>query len=471
MATWTTAPNKGLQIQFYLNGKRYREGLGVPDTKEKRREFNPLRNAITSAEVMAERGDCEELAKLCPRNRDKFVDHGLLKQGATSAVFTVSDLLDLVERDYQKRDLSNARHIVSTIKPLRATALFHNLLAQNLTSQQVNKYVYERQKAGYAKGTINAELAVLIRGFTIAVKELGILASKPYIKKFGKNDLNNARKGFFERAQLDAFKAKLPQYLHVLLEIAYLTGWRKSELLSRKWKHVDFGPDGCLRLDPGETKNGEGRNFPLRLSGLRTLLEEHYQATVNQGRVVALRPEDRYLFHRDGERIKGFRKAWAHACRELGMPVQYKVRGPFLNKSFDDLDKALAAAGIKPDSPAANKIAEALDEDRAVTHGEYRFRTQDRLFHDLRRTAVRNLELAGIPRVAAKKLTGHLTDSVYERYAIVDKKTVDMAVDKYDAYLNAANHWTGKVAAGGTDRQVSQIIAQPDSVNRKSSAT
>jgi integrase len=65
-----------------------------------------------------------------------------------------------------------------------------------------------------------------------------------------------------------------------------------------------------------------------------------------------------------GDRILGFRKAWATACRK---------------------------AGVK-----------------------------DRLRHDCRRTAARNLIRAGIPQVVAMKLTGHETDSVFRRYAITD---------------------------------------------------
>jgi len=43
----------------------------------------------------------------------------------------------------------------------------------------------------------------------------------------------------------------------------YITGWRvKSEILTRQWAHVDFH-SGWLRLEPGETKNAEGRQFPL----------------------------------------------------------------------------------------------------------------------------------------------------------------------------------------------------------------
>src|SRR5947199_1778054 len=45
----------------------------------------------------------------------------------------------------------------------------------------------------------------------------------------------------------------------------------------------------------------------------------------------------------------------------------------------------------------------------------------ERLPHDFRRTAVRNLERAGVPRSTAMKMIGHRTESIYRRYAIVDE--------------------------------------------------
>ena len=48
-------------------------------------------------------------------------------------------------------------------------------------------------------------------------------------------------------------------------------------------------------------------------------------------------------------------------------------------------------------------------------------RVPGRLPHDLRRTAIRNLERAGVPRTAAMKMVGHRTEAVYRRYAIADE--------------------------------------------------
>lgn len=96
---------------------------------------------------------------------------------------------------------------------------------------------------------------------------------------------------------------------------------------------------------------------------LRAVLEaqrEHTRAVERQtGRIVP------WVFHRDGQPIRDFRKSWQTACRRAGVP--------------------------------------------------------GRLRHDFRRTAVRNLERSRVPRSAAMAMTGHQTESVYRRYAIVDE--------------------------------------------------
>jgi site-specific recombinase XerD len=52
------------------------------------------------------------------------------------------------------------------------------------------------------------------------------------------------------------------------------------------------------------------------------------------------------------------------------------------------------------------------------------------LFHDLRRSAVRNLVRAGIAQVVAQQLTGHMTASIFKRYAIVDETLLTEAGDR-----------------------------------------
>jgi len=60
-----------------------------------------------------------------------------------------------------------------------------------------------------------------------------------------------------------------------------------------------------------------------------------------------------------------------------------------------------------------------------------------RIPHDFRRTAVRNLERAGVPRSVAMQLTGHKTESVYRRYAIVSESDLAEGVAKLAALYQA----------------------------------
>ena len=183
------------------------------------------------------------------------------------------------------------------------------------------------------------------------------------------------RQGFVEHADFSRLLSHLLADLQAPLEAAYSTGWRlASEILTRQWKHVDFKA-GWLRLEPGETKNGDGRMFPLTPE-LRAVLERQRELTEalqrKQGRIIP------WIFHRRGEPIRQIQKDW---------------------------NKAMRAAGLNGQIP-----------------------------HDLRRTAVRNLERAGVPRSAAMKLVGHKTESIYRRYAITDEAMLQEAGAKLSAF-------------------------------------
>jgi integrase len=61
----------------------------------------------------------------------------------------------------------------------------------------------------------------------------------------------------------------------------------------------------------------------------------------------------------------------------------------------------------------------------------------DLIPHDFRRSAVRNLVRSGLHRTVAKKVTGHKSDGVFERYNITDERDMFLAAKTQEEYLKA----------------------------------
>jgi integrase len=151
-----------------------------------------------------------------------------------------------------------------------------------------------------------------------------------------------------------------------------LTGWRVGEALRLKWAEVEFDV-GVVRLRPGTTKNREGRVFPFAaLPELEVLLRRQRERTETVEK--ATHQIVGHVFHRTGQPIKCYKRAWNRACKEAGVPHLW--------------------------------------------------------VHDLRRSAVRRLIRSGVPQAVAMQITGHKTASVFRRYGIITESDLTEAVKK-----------------------------------------
>lgn len=281
---------------------------------------------------------------------------------------TFDDAAKDLEADYTANERKTIEHLQRRIKK-HLKPYFGGRRLSDISTIDIRAFTKERLNAGAAPAEVNRELAALKKMFSLAVKA-GRLYMRPHIPMLTER---NVRKGFLEPDQFEAVKAHLPKALQPVLTFAYLTGWRlASEVLPLEWRHVDK-VGRVVRLDPGTTKSGEGRAYPFTaaIEALLKAQEAEHERLKKGGKIVAL-----VFPRRSGKQIQSVRGAWKSACTKAGVP--------------------------------------------------------GRLLHDMRRSAVRNLERDGVSRSAAMAMVGHKTESIYRRYAIVDASALRDAAAKID---------------------------------------
>lgn len=341
-------------LRYYRNGKRHEESSGTTKKTEALRLLRLREGAVAKGEPVT----------------------------AKVGRVTFDEAAQAVVTDYRVNKKKTLAQVERRIR-LHLEPYFGGRRLSSITKDDAMAYAEHRQKEGAANGTINRELTILKRAFNLAV-ESGKAMHKPTIKMLHED---NIRTGFFERADFEAVRENLPEHLRGLVTFLYLTGVRLGEALSLQWRQVDREAKS-VRLDPGSvTKSRDGRVLPYgALPELEAVLEAAWKQHQELAKEGTLCP---FVFHRQGERIGSFYKAWRTACRDAGIP--------------------------------------------------------GRIVHDFRRTALRNLVRAGVPEAVAMKISGHKTRSAFERYNIVDERDLEDALGALAGKEKGKTEGSGRV--------------------------
>lgn len=383
--------------------------------------------------VESSQTDNEKKARKLLRNRETDIDRGLPVTADVGRLRFDKAAEDL-ENEYTVNNRRSLDELKRRIKK-HLSPFFGGRRMSTITSADVNAYVAQRLatpivtgqgdaaiERQVSNGEINRELTALKRMFTLA-RQAGKLLHQPHIKMLTER---NARSGFFEVEQFRSVCDHLPAALQPVVRFAYVTGWRiDSEILPLEWRQINFDERltpsqqlaGTIRLDPGTTKNDEGRVFPFteELSAVLVAQLAEHDRLKKAGEV------QRWVFFRMVAEKRGgkkhpkpilrFNKAWNNACVAAGLP--------------------------------------------------------GRIPHDLRRTAVRNLVRAGISERVAMRLTGHKTRSIFERYNIVSDGDLGTAAERIDAAVAPAKK---KTTTAKTRGRVLRIVRLEHGRNQKIAA-
>jgi integrase len=251
---------------------------------------------------------------------------------------------------------------------------FGDMRAVDLTTEVIGKYIENMLAQSYARATVNRYTQRIGQAFRLAMRHKQ-LNEAPFIPRL--SEIGNERTGFFEPEDFQAVVEHLPDYLQDFARFAYITGWRRGAVISLAW--TDVGDD-VIYLQAKNSKTRKPESIPLE-GELAEIIERRRAAMVTESAPGVVRFAE-HVFHRDGRRLGDFRKSWASACKKAGLT--------------------------------------------------------GKLFHDLRRTASKNMLAAGVPQAVAMRITGHRTDSIFRRYAIVDEAQKRQALASTQQYLSAA---------------------------------
>ena len=250
---------------------------------------------------------------------------------------------------------------------------FGGYKATQIATSRINEYVEIRLREKAANATINRELSALKR-----MLNLGAQQTPPIVDRVPHIPMlreNNVRKGFFEHGDFIKLREALPEHLRGFITFGYKTGWRLGEVTGLTWDKVDL-KRGVVRLDPGDAKNSEPRSVAVDAEVLE-VLNRQWKLRGKSGAILPFV----FLNAKGTDRIKQFVKTWKTACKN-------------------------AQVG-------------------------------KRLFHDFRRSAVRNMVRAGVPERVAMTISGHKTRSVFERYNVVSEEDLRHAAQQQSDYLNS----------------------------------
>jgi integrase len=262
-------------IQYYVHGRRVRESTGTDDKQI-------AQSKLTARLAQIDRGEPVILARRKP--------------------LLVSELYDALEAEYIRNGRRSLKALKTRWKHLKP--VFENRSAASIDKEAIEAYIDSRLTEGAARASINRELAALKKMFRAKADKLPKLPVFP-----SKLDKEKIRSGFIGDEGFAALIAHAHSlWLRTFLEIAYTWGWRCTEILTRRLRHIDLS-DRTIRLEAQETKSGKPRTC--------TMTQRIYDLAKEC--VHGKDPED-FLLTRAGNRpIRDFRKCWGTLTAVAGL--------------------------------------------------------------------------------------------------------------------------------------------------------
>ncbi len=314
---------------------------------------------------------------------------------------TISEVVALAVKDYER----HGRKSLHSAKQLAGwwTRTAGETKAVHLRARDLLAWADQWRSANLSAGTINRRMSFLLRGLRLAQQEQPPLVRD--VPRWTRLREAHPRSGFLEWEDFVTIREALPGYAQLPATIGFWTGMRYGEIRALRRAQVTLDHRARtvrLALDATQTKTAQPRTI--------IMAGDLYEAIATG---MAQPNPGATLCQRHGHPLGDMDTAWKSACITAGLAT-----GRWQKSSHHWLDYS---------GP---------------------------LFHDLRRTGVRNLIRAGVDRDTAKRISGHRTDAVFSRYNIVSEEDLIEAGRKVVNYLAQVSNKVRQPSETTTDQHV-----------------
>ena len=287
---------------------------------------------------------------------------------------TFRDMLDRLMRDHaptvsdsqQRSYATSSKHLLK---------FFGDMKLLSISSDTISEYKVLRREAGLKPATINREVAMLSKAFSMAVKKWKWIACNP-ASDVEREKEDNERDRWLTAEEEECLLEMSPKWLSDIILFNLQTGLRQDELLSLTWDRVDM-----LRktIIINVTKNGKPKTIPLNKTALGIL--------ESKAKVITIR--NKIVFHSNsGTKIDkhNLRRAFVIAMKEAGIEdfTFHSLRHTFATRlaqggvDLYKISKLLGHKDISTTQRYAHHCPESLRDGVAILEADYNLTTVER---------------------------------------------------------------------------------------------
>jgi len=298
---------------------------------------------------------------------------------------TIDDLIPDYLEQCKLTGKRSYKQIERTSKTIQA--YYHylkNPLIVTLKRPDIQRYLVWRKsefipkglKRNVCDGTLDYELKIMRAILKNGIKNELIT----HIPSFDFDLKVNVRQAMITHAEYDKLLEVSPEFFSRFISWAYTTGQRYMEIANMQWKHLNKETETII-LE--RTKSGKPRIIPLNktLKGILKEIEKERNDHIKKGYYTKKDDVYKYIFIRKNQKGNYVKmdyniRLWKSACKKANI--------------------------------------------------------NDKVFHSLRKSAITRMIENGIPQEIVKRISGIVSNRVFETYQIFDDTSLKNAMRKLD---------------------------------------